>query len=53
MSDKITRGDTLARSGKYAPPRGEYLGTITAWGLKVYERSPQQWKDALAQELDA
>jgi hypothetical protein len=48
----IARGESLSRSGKYAPPRGDYLGTITHWGLDVYEGSPQEWKDALAQEID-
>ena len=52
-ADEIARGETLARSGKYTPPRGEHLGTITAWGLPVYDGSPQQWKDALHQEQES
>jgi hypothetical protein len=45
------RGKQIIASGKHAPERGEYLGTIAYWGLDVYEGSPQEWKDALAQEL--
>lgn len=51
-ADDIARGETIVRSGKHAPPRGEYLGTITAWGLDVYEGSPQEWKDVLRQEQE-
>ena len=42
----------LIESGRYAPPLGEYLGRIEAWGLDVFENSPQPWKDALAHEWD-
>jgi hypothetical protein len=47
----IARGKAIDESGKYTKPRGEYLGTITAWGLPVYEGSPQEWKDALLAEV--
>ena len=50
--DLVARGKAIAESGKYAPRRGEFLGRIEAWGLDVYEGSPQGWKDALAKELD-
>jgi hypothetical protein len=50
--DEIARGETICRSGKYTPTRGELLGTITAWGLPVYEGSPQEWQDALRQEQE-
>jgi hypothetical protein len=52
-ADDIARGETICRSGKYAPPRGQLLGTITAWGLDVYEGSPQQWVAALHQEQES
>jgi hypothetical protein len=45
------QGKAVVDSGRYAPSRGDYLGTIAYWGLDVYEGSPQEWKDALAQEL--
>jgi hypothetical protein len=44
------RGKAIADSGKYAPPRGEYLGRVEHWGLDVYESSPQPWRDALCEE---
>ena len=51
------RGKQIIDSGRYAPPRGEYLGTIELhWGLDVFEGSPQPWIDALlaeAEEQDA
>ncbi len=52
MSDGelIARGKAIAASGKYLRPRGEYLGRIEAWGLDVFEGSPQEWKNALHQE---
>ena len=50
--DMIARGESICRSSKHAPPRGELLGTITAWGLDVYEGSPQQWKDTLRAEQE-
>lgn len=46
----IARGKAIVESGKYAPPRGEYLGRIQRWGLDVYEGSPPMWKEALAAE---
>lgn len=52
MSDDIARGEAIIRSGRHAPPRGEYLGTIEAWGLPVYEGSPQEWQDALRAEQE-
>lgn len=48
----IAAGRAVAESGKYSPPRGEYLGRIERWGLDVFEGSPQSWKNALAEELD-
>jgi hypothetical protein len=51
--DLAAKGKAIVASGKYAPPRGELLGTITAWGLPVYEGSPQPWKDALYQEQES
>jgi hypothetical protein len=42
--DLVARGKTIVDSGKHAPARGELLGTITGWGLDVYEGSPQQWR---------
>jgi hypothetical protein len=51
--DLIAKGKALAQSGKYLPSRGELLGRIEAWGLDVYEGSPQEWKEALfAEESD-
>jgi hypothetical protein len=35
MSDEIARGEAIIRSGKHAPPRGEYLGRIEYWGQRV------------------
>jgi len=49
--DLIAKGKAIAESGKCLKPRGEYLGTIAAWGLPVYEGSPQEWKDALLAEV--
>jgi hypothetical protein len=46
------RGKQIIDSGKHAPPRGEHLGTIAHWGLRVYEGSPQEWKDALYAEQE-
>lgn len=43
-------GAQIVKSGKYAPPRGELLGRIEAWGLDVYEGSPREWRDALMGE---
>jgi hypothetical protein len=48
--DLIQRGKRIAESGKYSLPLGLYLGRIEAWGLDVYENSPQQWIDALLEE---
>jgi hypothetical protein len=48
----IARGKRIFESGKYAPKRGNLLGRIQAWGLDVYEGSPQSWKDALAAEYE-
>lgn len=50
--DLIARGKAIAESGKYLPPRGRFLGRLESWGLDVCEGSPQQWKTALAQELN-
>lgn len=44
-------GEAIIKSGKYLPPRGEYLGRIRHWGLDVYENSPRPWKDALFEEM--
>ena len=46
----IEHGKAIVESGRYAPKRGEYLGTIERWGLDVYEGSPQPWIDALFAE---
>lgn len=51
-NDAADRGKAIVESGKYAPPRGEHLGTIRHWGLDVFEGSPQQWKSALFEEAD-
>jgi hypothetical protein len=51
-ADLIARGETICRSGKHAPPRGHYLGTIEYWRLDVYEGSPQQGQDALRAEQE-
>jgi hypothetical protein len=53
MTDRndVERGRQIIATGKYAPERGEYPGTIAYWGVDVYEGSRQEWKDALAQEL--
>jgi hypothetical protein len=48
----LRRGREIYASGKYAPKRGAFLGRIQAWGLDVYEGSPQTWKDALFAEWD-
>lgn len=48
--DLVARGKSIIDSGRYAPQRGEYLGTIEYWGLPVYENSPPEWKDALRKE---
>jgi hypothetical protein len=48
--DLIARGRALAESGKYLPPRGEYLGRLQSWGLDVCEGSPPEWVGALMQE---
>jgi hypothetical protein len=48
--DWIARGKAIAESGKYLPPRGEYLGRIESWGLDVYQGSPREWIDALFAE---
>lgn len=45
--DLVARGKAIVESGKYAPPRGEYLGRIDHSGLDVYAGSPQPWIDAL------
>ncbi|MGO9350832.1 MAG: hypothetical protein ACLP3C_08400 [Mycobacterium sp.] len=48
------RGKQIAESGKYAPPRGEYLGRIESWGrLDVYEGSREEWIEALRAEQDS
>jgi hypothetical protein len=47
----IARGKRILESGKYAKPRGKFLGRLESWGLDVYENSPQAWKDALNEEL--
>jgi hypothetical protein len=44
------RGRRIITSGKYAPERGEHLGTLQVWGLDVYEDSPQHWIDTLHTE---
>jgi hypothetical protein len=44
------RGRRIVESGAYAPPLGKYLGRIDAWGLDVFENSPQPWIDALLDE---
>jgi hypothetical protein len=49
--DLVRRGEQIARSGKYAPPLGKYLGRIDAWGLDVFENSPPEWIDALLDEM--
>lgn len=43
-------GKRIVESGKYARPRGEFLGRIQAWGLDVFEGSPQEWIDTLMRE---
>lgn len=48
----MARGKQIAESGKYVPPRGEYLGRIDLWGIDVYEHSPQERIDALFAEED-
>lgn len=45
--DLVAPGKAIAESGEYVPERGEYLGRIEAWGLDVYENSPEEWKTAL------
>ena len=45
--DRAARGRRLI---KYAPPLGEWLGVIDAWGVYVFENSPQHWIDALYDE---
>ena len=53
-ADRVAeQGKAIVESGKYAPPRGDYLGTIERWGLPVYEGSPQEWIDALYQEQES
>ena len=49
----IEDGRRIVESGRYAPKRGEYLGTIEHWGLDVFEGSPQPWIDALLTEMEA
>jgi hypothetical protein len=51
----IARGKAIAESGRYDPDRrrGELLGRLEAWGLDVYENSPQPWIDALIAERRA
>jgi hypothetical protein len=51
--DLIARGRAIALSGKYLPPRGEFLGRLESWGLDVHEGSPQEWKNALLEEWGA
>ena len=53
IGDLAAQGKTIVDSGRYAPPRGELLGTITGWELDVYEGSPQQWKDTLYQDQES
>jgi hypothetical protein len=48
----IARGKRIFESGKYAPQRGKLLGRIQAWGLDVYENSPQSLIDALFAEQE-
>lgn len=50
--DLVARGRTIIASGRYAPPRGKYLGRLEFWGLDVYEGSPQAWIDALLAEAE-
>jgi hypothetical protein len=47
------RGKAIAESGKHLPPKGAPLGRIEAWGLDVYEGSPQPWIDAWLAEVEA
>jgi len=47
----IARGKALAKSGKYARPRGEYLGRLDRCALNVYQGSPQEWIDALMADV--
>jgi hypothetical protein len=49
--DWVARGNALIESGKYASPRGAYLGRIEHWGIDVYQGSPEEWKDALLAEV--
>jgi hypothetical protein len=48
----IRRGREIFESGKYAKPRGAFLGRLDSWGLDVYEGSPQPWIDALMAEQE-
>jgi hypothetical protein len=50
--DLVARGKAIAESGKYTPPRGEYLGRLEASTLDVYEGSHQQWIDAWLDEQE-
>lgn len=51
--DPAAKGRQIVESGKYAPPRGEYLGRIELWGLDVFAGSPQLWIDTLLTEMEA
>jgi tRNA U34 5-methylaminomethyl-2-thiouridine-forming methyltransferase MnmC len=51
-ANAAARGKVLAESNKYLPPRREHLGRLDAWGLDVFEGSPQAWKDALLAESE-
>jgi hypothetical protein len=46
----VRRGREIFESGKYAAPRGKFLGRLESWGLDVYENSPEPWKQALEAE---
>jgi hypothetical protein len=49
-ANDAARDKAIFESGKYTPPRGTYLSRIEAWGLDVYEGSPQPSIDALIGE---
>ncbi len=51
--DLVARGKAIAESGKHLPRKGAPLGRIEAWGLDVYEGSPQERIDAWLAEAEA
>jgi hypothetical protein len=48
----LRRGREIYESGKYALPRGKFLGRLESQGLDVFENSPQPWIDALRAEQE-